>query len=722
MVVTRLAWLPFFWTFVFYALPNDPGFFDLSLEELANIQIQVAAKREQTQNQAPAIVTVITAEELAALPVQTIEDVLQMVAGFEPAQQALGGNLSFTVRGVKSLSFSANGIKYLLDGHMLTSLTGAPLHYFDYFPLDRIKRLEIIRGPGSALYGGNAFFGVINIITKDGEQHPVSAALTVGEFATVSPSINLTETVGHWAIQWAASYYETDGYKEPINNDFARLLFGEDASAVPTRTTIDADFFQTHLKLSRSSFSINVFHNRLNRNVPIGMIGAATDENHIDVNYSYAELGYKKKIREDRVTLSTAVYYNRYQIDQALELLSEASTPFINPNPDTPFPEDEGVVGKPIVTYADTGIEFSLDAKISDRFSLLAGLALNQSKIYAPLHRANANVTGVPLTIDGTLYLPNQYLGGFRDLHTLGGNWISPADRFNRALYTQAIWDLRALVQRAAKTLTLTTGLRYDDYDDVGSAASPRIGLVYGAKSGFFLKLLYGEAFRVPTFDELYQKNNPAIIGNPDLQPEQLTTYELQIGYQASRRFEVGLTLFEIDLKDNIQVINTLHTNADQIDSHGMEVEGRWMPTTKTSVRGNLSFNDVTRKQDQNGEIITFAPGYTADLLANLSFQHELNRSLQWACSVNHVGSRGRSEQTYLENGTRLPLDARPDTPSRTLLNTAFTARLSPQLGIKLQGFNLLDEHWRDPDQSGRLIDDVPRAGISYQVRFQYRY
>lgn len=138
---------------------------DLSaLMELLNTPVTVASKKAMTTRESPGIVTLIRREEILASGARDLQDLLQLVPGF---------NFATDVQGIVSLGIRANWahegkVLLLIDGQEMNELRYATLQFGNHFPVDQIKQVEIIRGPGSAIYGGFAELAVINVITRDG--------------------------------------------------------------------------------------------------------------------------------------------------------------------------------------------------------------------------------------------------------------------------------------------------------------------------------------------------------------------------------------------------------------------------------------------------------------------------------------------------------------------------------------------------------------------------
>ncbi len=100
--------------------------------------------------------------------------------------------------------------------------------------------------------------------------------------------------------------------------------------------------------------------------------------------------------------------------------------------------------------------------------------------------------------------------------------------------------------------MNLTAGVRHDQYDDFGGTTNPRFGLVWNFLKNGDLKLLYGQAFRAPNFLELYNQNNPAAEGNPNLDPERIKTYEISLGYRLGGSYAMNANYFYNDINDLI--------------------------------------------------------------------------------------------------------------------------------------------------------------------------
>ncbi|MCK4591194.1 MAG: TonB-dependent receptor plug domain-containing protein, partial [Candidatus Latescibacteria bacterium] len=149
---------------VLYAQETQQDILDIQLEDLLNVKISTAAKYEQTISEAPASVTIITSEDIKRYGYRTLDEVLMSVRGFYTRNDR---NYAYMgIRGFSRPGDYDNRILVLINGHTLNeNVYGAPFFGTDLgMNLDTIERIEIVRGPGSAVYGTGAMFAVVNVI------------------------------------------------------------------------------------------------------------------------------------------------------------------------------------------------------------------------------------------------------------------------------------------------------------------------------------------------------------------------------------------------------------------------------------------------------------------------------------------------------------------------------------------------------------------------------
>jgi len=185
-------------------------------------EVTIATRHETQISKAPSIVTVITAEEIKNLGYRTFVEILRIVPGFEILKSGDTGVVVPAVRGITS----SNKVRLMLNGHFVNSpFTGSAFGRFDDFPVENIKKIEIIRGPGSAMYGENAFTAVINIITKDAKDiDGVKVSSGYGSFDTYEENVVFGKTYGKVDISGMLHYRQTSGFDGIVESDRQTIL------------------------------------------------------------------------------------------------------------------------------------------------------------------------------------------------------------------------------------------------------------------------------------------------------------------------------------------------------------------------------------------------------------------------------------------------------------------------------------------------------------------
>ncbi|BDX05537.1 TonB-dependent receptor plug domain-containing protein [Planctobacterium marinum] len=185
---------------------------DFSFEELLNVNVATAGKFVQSREQSPAVISILSKEDIASYGAQNLLEVLQRL----PSVQMMGSffypqNLA-VIRGTQ-LTHSNNEVLILINGRPLRdSFTGGQnFAIFSAFPVSSIQQIEMIRGPGSVLYGSNAFLGVINIITHTDSVQQLH--LAIGEDGKANAELNWGESLenGYWNV--AGKLYSESGWR-----------------------------------------------------------------------------------------------------------------------------------------------------------------------------------------------------------------------------------------------------------------------------------------------------------------------------------------------------------------------------------------------------------------------------------------------------------------------------------------------------------------------------
>ncbi|HJW87684.1 MAG TPA: TonB-dependent receptor [Candidatus Brocadiaceae bacterium] len=662
---------------------------------LGNEDVTIATRHETSVSKAPGIITVITGEEIKNSGYRTFAEILRTVPGFEILKMADFGDVVPAVRGIES----ANKVRLMIDGHFVNNpLRGSAFNGLDDFPVENIKKIEIIRGPGSALYGENAFLAVINIITKDASDiGGVRVASGYGSFNTYEENVIFGEKYGKVNVSGMLHYRQTDGFDGILGRDRQTTLdgiFGTSASNAPGNVQDGRQEFAMNLKVEYNDLWFHGWYNNKNRDTFIGPQYALSDESDIENNYVFGEIGYKKVFNE-RLTMRPRIYYDQFDIKIHVEAYEEGAKLPFDTNGDGIYDLFEtypdGFVGIGSEMEKAVGTEVPFDYELFDNNILTLGLEyrlINQGNVH---YSSNLH----PATFESLDAMQN-----FSDTYP----YLEEATRRIWSVYLQDTWDV-------TETLNITMGLRRDQYSDFGSAISPRTGLTWSFMKDASLKLLYGEAFRAPSFFEMYIANQPVLRGNEDLDPETIRTYEAGLSYRFNKYVTSSLNYFYNDVKDLI-VLRPLAYNPtisryeNFADAH---IQGVEMETKVDIAKGNYVFMNYTfqNPEDNHGNDLPFVAQHKGNVGVNAHYWKYMNTNISSFIS----GKRSREEG-----------DERNDLPAYSLLNLSVIGKEFFKT-MEVQGtvYNLLDKDYNDPGPVS-LSDDVPRPGRTYFIGFSYQF
>jgi iron complex outermembrane receptor protein len=657
--------------------------------------VSLATGSAQPVTRAPAVATVITAEEIKAIGATDLDQVLETVPGLHVATQSSSYNPIYQIRGINGefnphVLFLINGIpmKMVYNGNR-TQLWGG-------MPVENIARIEVIRGPGSALYGADAFSGVINIITKTaGDIKGTQVGARFGSFASKDTWL---QHGGKWGEVDAAVFVQlgkTDGQREIVTADRQSGLdkiFGTHASLAPGPVNTQHDNVDARIDLSYSNWRWrSAYQERRNVGSGTGITQTLDPSSQQNGERLTSDLTYHDADFLKDWDVTAQVSYAQFADEHNLTLFP----PGTSFGPGRTFPN--GVIGEP--NKYERQYRFTLSGfytgfqnhrvRIGTGTDYLDLYKVVELKNFAPL--SNTNSTPAPLP------------GGVTDV-TDSAPFMTPHIRKVTYLYAQDEWSL-------AKDWYATAGLRHDRYSDSGSTTNPRLALVWESAYNLTTKLLYGRAFRAPTFVDLYQINNPAVVGNVNVKPEVINTLELAFSWQATNQLQLGLSLFHYQMKDIIKLVTDptgtkTAQNAGQQNGRGLELEAAWDPTRNVRISGNYAYQ---RSVDETtGGDAGYAPHHHLYLRTDWRFMPS------WALhgQFNWVADRERTTG-----------DNRPMVPDyKTLDLTLQKGNAGPgKWDFAVSVRNLFNAAIFEPSPAPGLIpNDFPMARRTWYVQARY--
>src|SRR5438874_3601588 len=491
--------------------PKSIGEVTLFGEE--QLKVEAATKTEIPISKAPASVTVITAKQIRESGARTTLDLLRFVAGVNARWNPMTQTID--IRGFGENPFS-NRILLLLDGAPFNSgdTGGFPLSpAYDFFPVEDIKRIEIVRGPGSSLYGENAYWGVINVVTLSGED------LAGGDFQLYGGSLSTGvvsalygEKSAKGSIIGSVKYQQTQFPQEIWLDDHSKLK-GTDIFVKAQRGDWQVSAFKHDDRMSPG------FDEPLGPPAGLPPTTAFRSSDRIVQTLDSFALRYNHAPANAPVTYSADVSYAHRNGMHCAGCHAAQEMPEFS-------------------RRADHGYQAIAD--------LRAGLHM------IPGHDILVGVEARRLD-----RAEHQ-----RELDE-SADVVSGYDK--SALYAQDQFD--AIKNR----LRIVAGIRYDDKTKLfASKTSPRLAFVYTPNDRLVMRGGYSTAFRFPTFSELYQASwfftVSSQIGippfpfsifkpNPGLKPEEIGTFNVGGEYQKSPTVSVKADLYRLRFNNFIVIV-----------------------------------------------------------------------------------------------------------------------------------------------------------------------
>ncbi|WP_039917384.1 TonB-dependent receptor plug domain-containing protein [Cellvibrio mixtus] len=687
---------------------SSEDFYNLSLAELGQIQISIATGNSISLDRAPAVATVITASEIQAMGARNLNEILETVPGLHVSLSSLSRLDSvYSIRGIHT-GFNPQVLLMMNGVPVQSSLQGGRPSLLRV-PTTGIERIEIIRGPGSAVYGADAYAGVINVITKDASSiDSTRMGGGVGSFGGRDVWLTTATELHNWNASLSLSYQESNGdNNRMVTTDIQSTLdrvFGTNASLAPGALSTRYQILDTHLALTRERTQINMW-SWVSNDAGIGAGGAqaldfnGNDESNLFLidgthHFDNADGEWDNSVRLSYLYYDLQTRFSLFPEGAVIPIGGDGNVNAVDPVGIVSFPD--GLIGQPGQESADTQI---------DMISIYSGWESHRLRIAAGSKHQTLEAREYknfgPGVIDGSIPVIS---GNVTDVSNTDYVFLAKSSRTIGYLSLQDEWQITS-------ALELTTGVRYDDYSDFGGTTNPRIALVWSGTEQLTTKLLYGSAFRAPSFMEQGSKNNPVLLGNPDLDPEKINTLELSFNYLVTPDLQTSLTLFNYEARDMIEFVSesvvnikTAQNVRDQ-DGEGFELEFNWKPKPSLHFSGSYSYQDG--RDVATNRPVADAPGQ----------QIKMNMNWEFAPSWTANG-----QLIVIADRERREGDLRPAIDDYALLDFAIKREnIFPQLDAALVFKNLADADAREPS-SGEIADDYPLESRSVWLQLSYQF
>jgi iron complex outermembrane receptor protein len=657
--------------------------------------VSIATGTRQSVSQAPAAATVITAADIRAMGAANLDQVLETVPGLHVSYSAIFNTPIYSIRGIHTqfnpqvlMLINGNPITALFQGNRGLAIAG--------LPIQNISRVEVIRGSGSALYGADAFAGVINVITKTaGEISGVEFEAGVASHQTREAAVLHGGKWQGWDVVAWLRQGQTAGAGRRIEADAASGLdqiFASHTSRSPGPTNDNYREQDGALELSQRNWRWRVNYSRFyDVGSGAGVAQALDPDGRSEYQRFNTDLSYHTTdwVRNWDITLQMSYFQNREQ-----SYLYIFPTGALN----NTFPN--GIVGAPDKSERHLGFSASAFYTGWDQHRLRLGTGVENYGIYNIRERKNFDFLFVPGT--GYILAPlSSVIEAGRDKI-----FLDPHTRHLNYVFAQDEWYF-------APDWTLTGGVRYDRFSDFGSTTNPRFALVWKASYNLSAKLLYGRAFRAPSFAEQYIKNNPSTTGNPNVQPEKIATQEAGLNWQPRPGLQLGVNLFRYRIRDQIRYVTNPDSstgataqNLGEQRGHGLELEAQWRVGNSLQLSGNYAWQ---RSIDEtSGKDAGLAPTQHAFLRG----AWQIRSGLALDTRLNWVAGRKR------EPGDARPAVADYHTVDLTLRHGNDNDRWQASLSL----LNIFNADAREPSLSpGSIPFDLPQPRRGFYCQISYK-
>ena len=640
--------------------PWSDDLLSMPFEQLANMEVASASKIASQMSAAASAVSIVTAKDIKDYGYHTLAEILGSMRGLQitedRAYSFLGG------RGFGRPGDFTGRIMLLLDGNQVNNniYNSAGLGYTGIIDVSLIERVEYVSGPGSAMYGNNAFFGIINIITKQG--HDINGTQVIGEAASYG-SKEFKVNYGKRLDNDAEILLSTSGFNSHGQNHYYAGAVSSSSDGI-ARHLDDEKNRRFFGKVVYDGWLGELAYSNRKKDVPTAPYG-------VDFNtpYNYEDTSLQGSIRHDRqlskyVQMSLRTYYGNYKYDG----LSTYTTPWVEKSAGQWWGLNSQLIG----TWFDNqrillGVEYrdDFEQKLSIRYQGMSGLDASHS--------------------EKTLSLYAQ------DEIKLNQNWIANI-------------GTRLDINKDSNNRTL-------------SNISPRLALTYQPVESTLIKLSWSSAFRRANpfekyyADEIYNSQR----ANPSLDPEKIQATELVLEHHLDKSTRALATLYHQSTESYLrnqtlpgssgkQFQNTSGASTNGIE---MEFEKHW--SNDVRLRTSIVYQHA---EANNGEPMVNIPRHIGKF--NLSAPL-LSPDWRLAFELQAYSKR------YTEDKVA---DRYIDTGGYSLANlTISTNNLLPNLDIAFGIRNLFNRNYGHvAPKSNELQTTILQNDRNYWLRMTYNF
>lgn len=649
----------------------------LSLVNVLNTDI-ATRNNFQSTDKSPGVITILEGHDLKLMGITTVLDALSLVPGFIIPQAGLRGEEP-SLRGVGGILDSYSGkLRYMLNGQIMNNVFFASGGAMLQIPIEQVERIEVLRGTGSAIYGEYAYLGVVNVITKtEGRELYVSrgdfSSYSVGGLFDFDLSKDLKGAVN-------INFQKTNG---------ASILSGEDvlfsfaqgsSSNSPGQPNLGRELMSMFFDLNKSNWQLSAFYLQEMRGDAFGSADALS----LPQRYFQTIDQYGVEFRNTNTINQWDVDYN-VAVKHFLRTMDDL---WIYPKGGFGIYID-GIHGSSSEAENRYEVAFRFTRDWQDHLLLLS-FEFSQSQSDDIYTESNVDHSSIIPGIGLPPPLPEvtESLYGYEN-----------KSRENINFY---ISDQIAL----SDDLQLTTGIRFDDYSDVGQYVSSRLDVFYRLNEKHILKSQVSKGFRPPTFAELYLLYSGG-AGNGNLSVETISTIEFSHNFR-NNELVLMTTLYHSEMNDVIYVDdNAKYQNGLNIDAHGLEIDFE----NKLSFAWKL-FGNITRQDVMNKTTRSHIQG-SSDVLANINLLYQPRSKYTHLLRFRYTGKAHRSID-----------DERDKASASSIFDYTATIHdfINAGTTVSLNIYNVFDDDYIKPSPILTYANDYPQPERSIWMRLSHTF
>ncbi|NQY86410.1 MAG: TonB-dependent receptor [Colwellia sp.] len=658
--------------------------FDDSLEAFYGDEdfVSIATGTKKAIHKAPSVAIVITSDDIQAMGANTIHQVIETVTGIHIYPSNFNRmNPSYSIRGIHTAQNSQ--VLFLVNGVRTTfAFNGAKWNILD-LGVNLIDRVEVIRGPGSAVYGADAYSGVINVITKGTENiFKNDTGVKAGSFDTKSAWFNYGYQQNDLKLSFNGQWQESSGDSSRIvQTDLLHLLGLSALSNAPGALDTRHRYVDLHAQLNFKGAYANLWHLDIEGGAGAGAAQALSNSDKVTGKQTNIELGYKATII-DNLNIDINLFHQKYEDYTYFKIFPDGYM-------DTDGVEyTQGYIGAP--EGEDTNYGFKFISTYS---------AISQHNVRIEIgYKDTKEITDEAKNFGPGIIKVGQTTQDDTLTSVKGTPYIFIGDNKRRLAYL-SLQDEWAF----ASDWELTTGIRYDDYSDFGSTVNPRLALVWQTQHNLTTKLLYGSAFRAPSFGELFSSNNPILLGNPELKAEKIDTWELAFDYRPNFDWKILFNIYKYQASDLISSVAGKMQNTLKQDGIGSEFEAHWQLNEQLKIKLGYAWQNA---ESSDNDAIADAPQDTFDI--NIHWKISSDLSL-YANSI------------WITNRDRAPTDLRSEIEDYNLTNLTLNYTGFDNITLTLAAKNVFDNNIREAS-NGVIAEDYLLEKRGYWLTAKVNY